>query len=190
MDEAVAVAFIVLGCPALFPRVAPSRRLLEASLAVGPWHAEAPSHAPMTRPAEPRQGGAAAGPPDAASFSRCRGRPRHVLRLFPRATQAGSEALVPPPLLRCTPPGVAFLHPGGLWPHGLLWYDPRRGWALPALASPARAGGSCPTCGGSQHASACAPAPRPPPSRVAHDDRGHGPARWGSRAAAPHRPRT
>src|SRR5262245_18010836 len=73
IDDALAVALIVCGCPSRFHIVAPSRRLLEASLSVCPWHAAEPSHAPMTHQDEPRHAVAAAGPPDSGRLYRCRG---------------------------------------------------------------------------------------------------------------------
>src|SRR5712691_6325654 len=114
MDEALANALLVLGCPPRFRRVAPSRRRLEASRAGGPVQTQEPHHDPMTRADDPRQAVAAARPSDPGSLWHRRRWTGQVRRLGARPTQPGPDPLVPAPWTRRTPPGVEVLQPGGL----------------------------------------------------------------------------
>src|SRR5215831_9642246 len=115
IDNTLAAALLICGCPSLVRRVAPSRRLLEASLSVCPWHAEEPYHDPITRQDDLRHAVAAACSQDPESLCRRRRRAGQVLRLFPRSTQPEPDSLIPPPFTHRTPPGMEFLQPGGLW---------------------------------------------------------------------------
>jgi len=189
IDPTLARVLLVLGCPDLCRRVAPSRRLREASLCVCPWQTEAPHHAPMTRQNDSRHGGAAAGSQDPDSlYGRCR-RTGHVLWPFTRPTAPGPEPCLLAPLTGRTPPRVACLEPGCLGAHVFLCPAPRRGCAPPQLAPPYGTPAPAP-------ADACRrpPAPvherrQPAEAGLAHDDLCRGPTRWGSRAPAPQRHR-
>src|SRR5712691_13019182 len=103
MDEALANALLVLGCPPRFRRVAPSRRRLEASRAGGPVQTQEPHHDPMTRADDPRQAVAAARPSDPGSLWHRRRWTGQVRRLGARPTQPGPDPLVPAPWTRRTP---------------------------------------------------------------------------------------
>src|SRR5262245_43611281 len=109
IDPTRASVLIGRGCPCLFRLVAPSRRLLEASLSVCPLHTEEPHHAPMTRSDDPRQAGAATCPPDPGSLYRRRRRTGPVLWLFTRPPKPGPEPCVLTPLTCRTPPRVECL---------------------------------------------------------------------------------
>ena len=190
MDDALSIALLGCGCPHRFRRVAPSRRLLEASLSVCPWQTPERHADPMTHHDDPHYAVAAARPPDPGRLGRCRRRPGHVRQRCTRPPQPGPEAFVPVPWTRRTPPGMACLSPGGLWTHVLLWHAPRLGCASPHLP---------PTYGTTPSAAPDAgrstPAPVQPCDQPQAPGRAHAhlcrwPARRGRRAPAAHCSRT